>query len=126
MLRAVTRKIPLYPHPPRLPSPNFQHFHPLVNLAGFHIRRHHHRIHNRQRRPRLRRSRLAHWRPPWKYDDVPANGLYVALRQLDSGKGQSNSPVDIYGVLECFHRALRLVLYCRWDIRVCGGDYQGI
>ena len=123
MLCAVTRKIHLHPHPPRLPPPNFQHCHPLGNLARFHIRSYHYRIYNRQRRPRLRRSRLTHRCPPWQYDDVPTNGLHVALRQLELRKGQSDSSVDIYGVLECFHSAMWLVLYCCRDIRVCGGNY---
>ena len=126
ILHVVTRKVHLSPNPARLPSPNFQHFHPLGHLAGFHVQRRCYRIYHRQRHPGIRPTRLTHWRPAGLYDDVPANGMHVALRQLEPREGQSNSPVGVDGLLECScHTAWVLSDRC-WDVRVCGGNHRSI
>lgn len=123
ILSLVTRKVHLYPHPARLPPPNFQHLYPLGHLARFHAQRRRYRIYHRQRHPSIRPTRLPYWCPAGLHDDVPANGLHVALRQLEPGKGQSDSPVGADGLLECSCYTAWVFFDCCWDLWVCGGDY---
>ena len=127
MLRVTGRKqVPVYPLPPRLEASNRQHIHPLGMLAQLHIHSLFKRLRHRQRYPHLPCPRVPRGSPPRDAHVLPADGMHVAVRQLEQWPFRGKDyRMECPGLCSCVCRRLWNVSYSCWDVWDCCWGYQG-
>lgn len=127
MLRVIgCKQVPVYPHPPRIEASNRQHIHPLGMLARLHIHSLPKCLRHRQRNPHLPRPRVPRGSSPRHTHVLPADGVHVAVRQLEQWplRGEK-SQLDYSGLCCCVCSRFGNVSHCCWDVWDRCWGYQG-
>lgn len=95
-------------------------------LAQLHIHSLFKRLRHRQRYPHLPCPRVPRGSPPRDAHVLPADGMHVAVRQLEQWPFRGKDyRMECPGLCSCVCRRLWNVSYSCWDVWDCCWGYQG-